>query len=111
MDSYRGCRRCAPTPPATNWQSFGLQASESAPFRRSYCEALLGEPVRLGGAPRTLAFAQGLRSEHALRFQIGLIRLLGGRLAAELELGAGREVLDVVGDVPGTGQQLPVIDA
>src|SRR5262249_38317987 len=45
-----------------------------------------------------------------LRFQIGPIRLHGRGFAGELEFGAGGEVLDVVVDVPGTGERLPVID-
>src|SRR5262245_26821745 len=53
-----------------------------------------------------------LANDRALRrFQVGLEGFHGGGFAAELELGAGREVLDVVVNVPGAGERLAVIDA
>src|SRR5688572_6984884 len=46
-----------------------------------------------------------------LEFQVRLIGLLGGGFAGELELGARREVLNVVLDVIRAGQRLPAVGA
>ena len=78
---------------------------EGATITRALRNATEGVPYRLL-SPDTCRLLPLL-----LRFQVRLIRLLGGGFAAELEFGAGREVLDVVGVIPGAGEKLPVIDA
>jgi hypothetical protein len=60
-------------------------------------------PRNLRDRPRilTVRFLPGL-----LRIQVGLIGLLGSGLAAQLEFGTGRIVLDVVVNVVAAGERL-----